>query len=41
MLGSLEKLVDATSGGRERTAMMRERMKKIRAEMAARPAAAI
>jgi len=35
---NLEKLVDATPGGRERTAAMRERMKSIRAEVAARRA---
>jgi hypothetical protein len=31
-LGNLEKLVDATPGGRERSAMVRERMKAVRAE---------
>src|SRR5258708_3888718 len=33
-MGSLEKLIDATPGGRERTAMMRDRMKMIRATLA-------
>jgi len=35
-LASLEKLIDATPGGRERSAVMRERMKTVRAELAAR-----
>ncbi len=35
-LANLEKLVDATPSGRERVAMIRERMKGIRAELAAR-----
>lgn len=35
-LANLEKLIDATPGGRERTAGMRDRMKAIRAEMATR-----
>jgi hypothetical protein len=34
-LGNLEKLVDATPNGRERSAMVRERMKSIRAELTA------
>lgn len=38
-LKSLEKLIDATPNGRERLAMMRERMKVIRAELAKQPAA--
>jgi len=36
---NLEKLIDATPDGRKRTATARERMKAIRAQMAARPAA--
>ncbi len=39
-LANLEKLIDATPGGRERTAMMRERMKAIRAQMAGKTQAA-
>jgi hypothetical protein len=39
-LASLEKLVDATPGGRERAAAARERMKNIRAELANRRAEA-
>ena len=35
-LTGLEKLIDATPGGRERVALMRERMKSIMAELAAR-----
>jgi hypothetical protein len=35
-LVNLEKLVDATPGGRERLAIMRERAKAVRAEIAAR-----
>ena len=35
-LANLEKLIDATPGGRERVASLRERMKTIRAELAAR-----
>jgi hypothetical protein len=35
-LANLEKLVDATPGGRERSAMMRERMKAVLAELASR-----
>ncbi len=35
-LANLEKVIDATPGGRERAAMMRERMKGVRAEVAAR-----
>lgn len=34
-LANLEKLIDATPGGRERVGMMRERMKTIRARLAA------
>jgi hypothetical protein len=34
-LANLEKLVDATPGGRERSAMVRERMKAIQSEVAA------
>jgi hypothetical protein len=34
-LGNLEKVVDATPGGRQRSAESRERMKAIRAEIAA------
>jgi hypothetical protein len=37
-MASLEKLVDATPGGRERVAMMRERMKAVLAEIASRQA---
>jgi hypothetical protein len=37
---SLEKLIDTTPGGRERAAQMRERMKGVRAQMAAQQAAA-
>jgi len=33
---SLERLVDSTPGGRERVAMIRERMKGVMAELAAR-----
>jgi hypothetical protein len=40
MLANLEKLIDATPGGRERLATFRERMKAIRAEIAARQSAA-
>jgi hypothetical protein len=43
ILTQVEKLIDATADGRERLAMMRERMNQIRATMAARaqqPAAA-
>jgi hypothetical protein len=36
MLSNLELLIDATPDGRQRTALQRERMKAIRAEMAAR-----
>lgn len=36
VLVNLEKLVDATPGGRERTAAIRERMKEVRARLAAR-----
>jgi hypothetical protein len=39
-LVNLEKLIDATPGGRERTAATRERMKAIRAEVANRRAEA-
>lgn len=39
-LKNLEKLVDATPQGRERSAMVRERMKSVRAELAARQAKA-
>jgi hypothetical protein len=39
-LANLEKLVDATPNGRERTATARERMKKIRENMAAMQAQA-
>lgn len=35
MLSSLEKVVDATPKGRERTAMLRERMKGVRERLAA------
>jgi hypothetical protein len=35
-LANLEKLVDATPGGRQRVAAVRERMKGIRAELAAK-----
>jgi hypothetical protein len=35
-MANLEKLIDATPGGRERVAMMRERMKAVLAEIAAR-----
>src|SRR5262245_53956748 len=35
-LANLEKLVDATPGGRERVAAIRERMKGIRAQLAAK-----
>jgi|SRR5277367_2338889 len=34
-LASLEKLIDATPGGRDRVAQMKERMKAIRAQLAA------
>ena len=34
-LANLEKLVDATPGGRERSAMVRERMRSVRAELMA------
>ena len=37
---SLEKLIDATPNGRQRSAEMRERMKGVRAQLAARQAAA-
>jgi hypothetical protein len=37
---SLEKLIDTTPGGRERVAVMRERMKVVRAQMRERSAAA-
>ena len=40
-LANLEKLVDATPGGRERTAGLRVRMKMIRAELAARKTAPV
>ncbi len=40
MLVNLEKLVDATPEGRQRTAAIRERMKGMRAQMAAREASA-
>lgn len=40
VLANLEKLVDATPGGRDRAAAMRERMKAIRAEVANRQAKA-
>jgi hypothetical protein len=40
VLAHLEKLVDATPGGRERTAMVRVRFKEIRARLAAAKAAA-
>jgi len=40
MLSSLEKLVDETPGGRKQTEMMRERMKQIRAQLAATAAKA-
>ncbi|HXF26183.1 MAG TPA: hypothetical protein VN610_02870 [Bryobacteraceae bacterium] len=40
VLTSLEKLVDTTPGGRDRTAAMRERMKAIRTEFANRQAKA-
>jgi hypothetical protein len=36
MLANLERLIDATPNGRQRCVMQRERMKAIRAEMAAR-----
>jgi hypothetical protein len=36
LLASLEKLVDSSPGGRERLAMVRERLKAVRAELAAR-----
>lgn len=39
-LANLEKLIDATPGGRDRTAATRERMKAIRAELANRQAKA-
>lgn len=39
-LSSLEKLIDATPDGRQRTAQARERMKQIRAELAERYAKA-
>lgn len=35
-MANLEKLIDATPGGRERSAAMRERMKKVLAELAER-----
>jgi hypothetical protein len=35
-LANLEKLIDATPGGRDQVAAMRDRMKAIRAEMASR-----
>ena len=35
-LASLERLIDATPGGRERLAAVRERMKAVRAELGAR-----
>ncbi len=35
-LANLEKLIDATPKGRERTAMMRERMKDVRSQLAAK-----
>src|SRR5580693_5099018 len=38
VLANLEKLIDATPDGRARTAAIRERMKGIRAELAARQA---
>ena len=37
----LEKLIDATPGGRERTATVRERMKALRARLAAQPRTAV
>jgi hypothetical protein len=40
VLANLEKLIDATPDGRARTAAIRERMKGIRAELAARQAEA-
>ena len=40
-LANLEKLIDATPGGRERTAEARERIKAIRAELAERQAQAV
>ena len=40
VLTSLEKLIDSTPGGRERSAQMRERMKAIRAQLASQGAAA-
>jgi hypothetical protein len=40
MLRNLEKLVDATPDGRQRVAALRERMKMIRSELAARQAMA-
>jgi hypothetical protein len=40
VFANLEKLIDATPDGRARTAAIRERMKGIRAEMAARQAQA-
>ncbi|HEX4231772.1 MAG TPA: hypothetical protein VHZ07_24100 [Bryobacteraceae bacterium] len=39
-MANLEKLIDATPGGRERTAATRERMKAVRAEVANRRAEA-
>jgi hypothetical protein len=38
LLANLEKLIDATPGGRDRTAAARERMKAMRAQLAARQA---
>lgn len=40
MLANLEKLIDATPGGRDRVAAIRERMKTVLAELAARQKAA-
>jgi hypothetical protein len=40
VLANLEKLIDATPDGRARSAAIRERMKGIRAELAARQAEA-
>ena len=39
-MANLEKLVDATPGGRERSAQMRERIKSIRAQLAGKAQAA-
>ncbi|HEX4809415.1 MAG TPA: hypothetical protein VH325_10820 [Bryobacteraceae bacterium] len=40
-LANLEKLIDATPGGRQRTEAARERMKGVRAQVAARKAEAV